>query len=45
MLLNTLKNEKLKKNPLEAKFYWVFLGFIGQVFGWVFLMPTLTKTH
>ena len=29
MFLNTLKNEKFKKtrkNPLEARFYWVFLG-------------------
>ena len=35
MLLNTLKNEKFKKvqkNPLEARFYCFFLGFIGWVF-------------
>ena len=40
MLSNILKNEKLKKtqeNPLEAGFYWFFLGvfffgFIGRVF-------------
>ena len=45
MLLNTLKNEKIKKtqkNPLEARFYCVFVSGFFFWFYWAgFLMSTL----
>ena len=42
MLLNTLKNKKFKKtqkNPLEARFYWFFLG------GFFNANPALSQIH